>query len=73
MKFTLDRTEADKGKKPESDHQVGTALLDTIEVRPIAGSGRCKSCGCKGYRPNNPKNDYCKDCGHSWYMHENAG
>lgn len=74
MKFTLDLTEAGEGKKTECDRRVGTALLETIENGPIAaGSGRCKSCGCKGYRPNNPKNDYCKDCGHSWYMHENAG
>jgi hypothetical protein len=40
---------------------------------PIAGSGRCKACSCRGYRPNNPKNDYCHDCGHSWYMHESVG
>lgn len=44
-----------------------------VEDRPLAGSGRCKACGCRGYRPNSPKNDYCKDCGHSWYMHEGVG
>lgn len=37
---------------------------------PIGGSGRCRACSCPGYRPNSPKNDYCHDCGHSWYMHE---
>ena len=44
--------------------------VSIIRERSIAGSGRCKACGCRGYRPNNPKDDYCRDCGHSWYMHE---
>lgn len=72
MTITLDRSEAREAMTSGSDRQLGTALL-TIDNRPIAGSGRCKACGCKGYRPNNPKNDYCRDCGHSWYMHESAG
>lgn len=43
----------------------------SVEAEPLrAGSGACKACGCRGYRPNSPKNDYCKDCGHSWYMHK---
>jgi hypothetical protein len=50
----------------------GMADVLSIDIGPIAGSGRCKACGCKGYRPNSPKNDYCKDCGHSWHMHESA-
>lgn len=50
-----------------------STFLRSTEDEPTAGSGRCKACGCKGYRPNNPKNDYCKDCGHSWYMHADAG
>lgn len=37
---------------------------------PINGYGRCRSCGCKGWKPNYPKNDYCKDCGHHWSQHE---
>jgi hypothetical protein len=49
------------------------ASIATRERGPIAGSGRCKACGCRGYRPNYPKNDYCMDCGHSWYMHEGVG
>jgi len=53
------------------DPQLETGSLAT-DNEPAAGSGRCKSCGCKGYRPNDPKNDYCKDCGHSWYMHESV-
>jgi hypothetical protein len=44
--------------------------VSIVEDKSIAGSGHCKACGCRGYRPNSPKNDYCKDCGHSWYMHE---
>jgi hypothetical protein len=58
--------------KLESVNDVN-ADASIIEDRPIAGSGRCKACGCKGYRPNYPKNDYCRDCGHSWYMHESVG
>ncbi len=49
------------------------ADLSVIEDKSLSGSGRCKACGCRGYRHNTPKNDYCKDCGHSWYMHEGAG
>jgi hypothetical protein len=57
--------------KGNGDEAAG---IDTIvEDRSLAGSGRCKACACRGYRPNYPKNDYCKDCGHSWYMHEGAG
>ncbi len=57
-----------------SDENDSNRLADvlSIDFGPIAGSGRCKACGCKGYRHNHPMNDYCKDCGHSWYMHEGA-
>jgi len=51
----------------------GQMLQRIIEDKPIAGSGHCKACGCRGYRPNTPKNDYCRDCGHSWYLHESVG
>lgn len=45
-------------------------FLDTA----IAGSGPCKAinCKCDGYKPNNPKNDCCRRCGHSWHMHKDA-
>ena len=33
------------------------------------GYGACKSCSCKGWIPNYPKNDYCKNCGHHWTQH----
>lgn len=52
-------------------NKIGAAA-SIIDDKSIAGTGRCKACGCRGYRPNSPKNDYCKDCGHSWYMHEGA-
>ncbi len=55
----------------ESDHQVGTTLL-TNDDTPIEGSGPCKACDCRGYIPNKPPNDYCKNCQHSWYMHESV-
>lgn len=51
----------------------GETAIGTSERQIVAGSGRCKACGCRGYRPNHPKNDYCRDCGHSWYMHESVG
>lgn len=47
--------------------------LIKTKVQPqeiVLGYGKCKSCGCKGWRPNYPKNDYCKDCGHHWTRHE---
>ncbi len=37
------------------------------------GYGACNACDCRGYRPNDPKNDYCRDCGHSWWNHEYIG
>lgn len=55
--------------EPTTSHQCRSVkLLDS----PIAGSGPCKACDCRGYKPNDPKNDYCKVCGHSWYMHKDA-
>jgi len=58
-----------------SSHNLpaGVAITATESTGPVAGSGRCKACDCPGYRPNNPKDDYCRDCGHSWYMHEGMG
>ena len=35
----------------------------------IMGTGGCRSCSCRGYRPNTPPNHYCKDCGHHWNNH----
>jgi hypothetical protein len=43
------------------------ALLTEIKN----GYGNCKSCNCKGYIPNYPKDDYCKNCGHHWERHGN--
>ena len=37
--------------------------------KPDNGYGACKSCKCTGWIPNNPKNDYCKNCGHHWEQH----
>lgn len=36
-----------------------------------SGYGACfvKYCTCTGWKPNNPKNDYCKNCGHHWSQH----
>lgn len=57
----------------DNDYETAIANLPVIDDKSLSGSGRCKACACRGYRPNNPKNDYCKDCGHSWYMHEGVG
>jgi hypothetical protein len=57
--------------KADSDEQLSIAV--PAAEGPVAGSGGCKACGCRGYRQNYPKNDYCKDCGHSWYMHASVG
>ena len=40
-----------------------------ITIDPKDGYGACKSCKCTGWMPNNPKNDYCKSCGHHWEQH----
>ncbi len=40
-----------------------------IVYKPENGYGACKSCKCTGWIPNNPKNDYCKNCGHHWEQH----
>lgn len=39
---------------------------------PKDGYGACKSCSCKGWKPNNPKNDYCRECGHHWTQHRDS-
>jgi hypothetical protein len=44
-------------------------LLNTLQKTPIVGYGSCRACGCKGWIPNQPKNDYCKNCQHNWEMH----
>jgi|GEM_PF-4670569 len=35
--------------------------FDTISIDPKDGYRFCK---CPGWMPNNPKNDYFKNCGH---------
>jgi hypothetical protein len=53
------------------------SFLSEIEQRKIqnisetikSGYGACRSCDCKGWKPNYPKNDYCKNCGHHWERH----
>ena len=43
--------------------------FNDISVEIKNGYGSCKSCSCRGYIPNDPKNDYCKNCGHHWERH----
>jgi hypothetical protein len=45
------------------------SILETLKKIPLAGYGACRACGCKGWVPNQPKNDYCKNCNHHWEMH----
>jgi len=35
----------------------------------IAGSGACKACDCRGFRPTGKRNDVCAFCGHMWDRH----
>ena len=45
--------------------------LDKNYFNPQNGYGACKAdgCNCNGYKPNDPKNDYCRVCGHHWTRH----
>ena len=40
-----------------------------IKKTPLAGEGGCRACSCKGFVPNNPKNNYCKNCEHHYDRH----
>lgn len=61
----------------ELNSEEGNTLTNTIVQNKIKndskeidnGYGACKSCSCKGWIPNNPKNDYCKNCDHHWERH----
>ena len=48
---------------------VEPQALQPCGGREQAGYGRCKSCDCSGYRPNDPKNNFCRDCGHHFDQH----
>ena len=45
--------------------------IDDHSKKIKSGYGSCfiKYCTCTGWRPNNPKNDFCKNCGHHWSQH----
>jgi hypothetical protein len=34
-----------------------------------AGSGSCRACDCRGFRPTGRRNDVCAFCGHMWDRH----
>ena len=42
------------------------------EREPVMGPGRCKACGCRGFKPTGKGNDICADCGHYWQIHAPA-
>jgi hypothetical protein len=42
---------------------------EAVVPKPMFGYGACRSCDCPGYKPNRPKDDYCRVCGHSYYQH----
>jgi hypothetical protein len=45
--------------------------INNISIEIKNGYGACKAygCGCNGYKPNDPKNEYCRVCGHHWERH----
>lgn len=47
----------------------GNSILQTLKKTPLAGYGSCRACDCKGWIPNQPKNNYCKNCGHHYDRH----
>lgn len=47
----------------------GNSILHSLESIPLAGYGSCRACDCKGWIPNDPKNNYCKNCGHHYDRH----
>jgi len=51
-------------KVPKMQNLINNELKDISN-----GYGSCKSCSCRGWIPNYPKNDYCKNCGHHWVQH----
>jgi hypothetical protein len=59
---TLDfMREVEESKKQNFFNDITTEIKN--------GYGPCHSCGCQGYVPNYPTNDYCKNCKHHWERH----
>jgi hypothetical protein len=59
-----------RGRGSDGNHEpfINPAVLDTRQEDPImAGTGRCYSCDCKGYRKSKDTN-WCQ-CGHHWDRH----
>jgi hypothetical protein len=49
---------------------VGRFVAEHVENEPVrAGSGACKACDCRGFRPTGKHNDVCAYCGHMWDRH----
>ena len=42
--------------------------ISSIKIDPIAGTGPCKSCGCKGFTQG--KGSYCGTCRHHYDQHK---
>lgn len=53
---------------PQLGHFSEFGASTDIAEPPIAGTGRCYSCDCKGYRKSSTMN-YCK-CEHHWDRHQ---
>ena len=53
----------------EKDFEPIVIRSDANIESPINGYGRCHSCNCQGWIPNNPPNDYCNYCKHHWERH----
>jgi hydrogenase maturation factor HypF (carbamoyltransferase family) len=50
-------------------HHQTKSTSEELKSKINNGYGACKSCNCRGWQPNNPKNNYCKNCGHHWTQH----
>ena len=46
-----------------------TISLSPFEIKNGYGACKASGCGCNGYKPNDPLNDYCRVCGHHWERH----
>lgn len=49
-------------------NQVATIEIDKQEEDILSGSGKCRSCGCKGFSWG--YGDDCKSCGHPYSHHK---
>lgn len=62
----LEIIQEEKNGLPVTEKQIN---IDNGSIVIKNGFGSCKACQCMGYKANDPKNDYCRSCGHHWTQH----